>query len=113
MSHSVIPITPPGLAERKICFNNVSSCNSLLLAVLLLIVGRRGDSHRTLSTLRSPQEAGSAAGCQSGSGAVLWLVCNVAKPVRTYVIPQLFHGVALPRKCPAVSVTHNLIYQAV
>lgn len=86
MSRLVIPINILGLAERKICFNSVCSCNSLLLAVLLLIVARKGDSPRTLSTLRSAQEADSAAGCQSGSEAVLWLVCNVAKPLRIYVI---------------------------
>jgi len=72
MPHSVIPITPPGQADRKICFNSVSSCNSLPMAVLLL---EEVIPPEHLSTLRSPQEADSAAGCQSGSGAVLRLMC--------------------------------------
>ena len=66
-----------------------------------------------VSTLRSPQQADSAAGCQSGSGALLRLVCNVAKPLGKHVNLRsglfLVHSVALPRKCPAAAVTHNLI----
>lgn len=35
-----------------------------------------------ISTLRSPQQAHLAAGCQGASGALLRLVCEVAKPLR-------------------------------
>lgn len=99
MSHSVSP------GQRNWFYVCVSSYNCLPLKILLLVVAGGDNSQEYLSTLRSPQRADSAAGCQSASEPLLRLVCNVAKPLRW---KGLFL-VILPRKCLAAAGTHNLI----
>lgn len=114
MSSSVIPVTLPGQAERKIFFKYTWVAITLYpWQVSYWLLLEEIIPQECLSTLRSPQQADSAAGCQSGSAALLRLACSVAKPLGMYVNLHsdlfLVHGVFLPRKCLAAAVTYSLV----
>lgn len=77
LSHSVSP------GQRNHWFSAcVSSYICLSLKVLLLVVAGENNSQEHLSTLRSPQQADSAAGCQCALEPLLRQVCSVAKLFR-------------------------------